>query len=363
MTDYAWNIQPRSVTVHFNNGDDFVWPENHPNLTKVRDAIKARAPADELRALMDVVSTIKAALSPVAKTGAGITVTREGVFYGGEEIHMSVTERIIQHSSEGLPVEPLCNFLEKLLGGNQRREAVLSLYDFLEANNIPITEDGDFIVYKKVRNDYKDIHSGTFDNSVGAKPRVPAWQVEADRDQTCAKGLHVCSRAYLPHFGSGDGNRVVICKVNPADVVAVPRDYNNSKMRVCGYEVIGELNDKQKADIFDNVKIVRPGDFSDTVTWDESWAKDDDEAMEEDECFDCGNSEDDCECYSGSENDPFREEDEPEPEDDGTDNSCDDPACPICSPQSAQPSQPTGPAETDSYTPVPKRPWWTGFVK
>lgn len=364
MTDYAWNIQPRSVTVHFSNGDDFVWPENHPNLTKVRDAIKARAPADELRALMDVVSTIKAALSPVAKTGTGITVTRDGVFYGGEEIHMSVTERIIQHASEGLPIEPLCNFLEKLLGGNQRREAVLSLYDFLEANNIPITEDGDFITYKKVRNDYKDIHSGTFDNSVGAKPRVAAWQVEADRDQTCAKGLHVCSRAYLPNFGNGPGNRVVICKVNPADVVAVPRDYNNSKMRVCGYEVIGELNDKQKADIFDNVKIVRPGDFSDAVTWDESWAKDDDEAMDEDnDCYDCGNSEDDCECYSGSENDPFREEDEPEPEDEGTDNSCDDPACPICSPQSAQPSQPTGPAETDSYTPAPKRPWWTGFVK
>jgi len=30
----------------------------------------------------------------------------------------------------------------------------------------------------------------------------------------------------------------VLVKVNPKDVVSVPVDYNNTKMRVCRYEVI-----------------------------------------------------------------------------------------------------------------------------
>jgi hypothetical protein len=33
----------------------------------------------------------------------------------------------------------------------------------------------------------------------------------------------------------------MICKVNPADVVAIPNDYNNTKMRVWTYEVVGEV--------------------------------------------------------------------------------------------------------------------------
>jgi hypothetical protein len=271
--DYAFNIQPRSITIHFLNGDDFVWPDSHPCFAQAKQAIKDGKTADDLRKLMDVQKRIEAALSPVTTAqNSNITVTRDGVFFRGEEIHMTVTERIIAHTAEGLPVDPLVKFLDKLLSGNQSRDAVLSLYDFLEANNIPITEDGDFIVYKKVRSDYKDIHSGTFDNSPGQKLRIPAWQVESDRSVTCAKGLHVCARHYLPNFGNGSGSRVVICKVNPADVVAVPPDYNNSKMRVCAYEVVGELNDQQKADIFDNAKIVRPGDFSGDITWDDSWS-------------------------------------------------------------------------------------------
>jgi hypothetical protein len=34
----------------------------------------------------------------------------------------------------------------------------------------------------------------------------------------------------------------MVCKVNPKNVVSIPADYNNSKMRVCEYEVIDELN-------------------------------------------------------------------------------------------------------------------------
>lgn len=295
MRDYACSIQEKSITVHFMDGDAYVWPSSHPKFTEVKTALKEGADAQTIRGLMDTTQAIAKALidAPQVLTDK-ITVSRDGVFYRGKLIEMSICDRILAHVAEGFDVVPLVKFLEKLLT-NARREAVLSLYDFLAANEIPIWDDGDFIVYKKVRSDYKDIHSGTFDNSVGAKPRVEAWEVEADREQTCAQGLHVCSRAYLPHFGSGVGDRVVICKVNPADVVAVPRDYNNAKMRVCGYEVIGELTDVQKAEIFDKARVVTPSDHTDYVDWADDIENDDD-----DTCEDCGWDKSVCDCNDDS---------------------------------------------------------------
>ena len=44
--------------------------------------------------------------------------------------------------------------------------------------------------------------------------------------------------SYLNHFG---GERTVIVKINPRDVVSIPTDYNEAKGRACRYEVIGEL--------------------------------------------------------------------------------------------------------------------------
>ena len=37
------------------------------------------------------------------------------------------------------------------------------------------------------------------------------------------------------------GDQVVVCKVNPRDVVSVPTDSNFGKLRVCRYEVVSVL--------------------------------------------------------------------------------------------------------------------------
>jgi hypothetical protein len=64
-------------------------------------------------------------------------------------------------------------------------------------------------------------------------------EVNDNKDITCSSGLHFCGMSYLSHFG---GERTVIVKINPADVVSIPSDYNEAKGRACRYEVIGELN-------------------------------------------------------------------------------------------------------------------------
>lgn len=359
MREYAQFVSNSSITVHFVNGDSHVWPSSHPNFESVKEALKRNAPASEVRALMDTVARLKESIAPLAAATAGdVKVTREGVFYKGTQVRLSVTEKILRFVAEGFDATPYVNFLEKLFK-NPRKSAVESLYDFLEANQIAITEDGDFIVFKKVRNDYKDIHSGTFDNSVGTSPRVEAWQVEEDRSKTCSQGLHVCARHYLPHFGSGFGNRVVICKVNPADVVAVPYDYNNAKMRVCAYEVIGELNDQQKAEIFDDKLLVRPGDNSEDVSWGGSWAED--EAVKQDEgqtIDDAVNSE-----LEGYEDDNYEddnyEDDDYEgdyPEDESSELSEDEQDTIVTEAEDVPP-----PAEEPA--PAPEKKSWWGFGK
>lgn len=164
----------------------------------------------------------------------------EGLIYCEDRIiDSSAARRLIGLIQAGHDYTALANFVS-LLAKNPLRHVESELYEFLDHGKIPLTPDGHFLAYKAVRQDFKDIHSGKFDNSVGAKPRMLFYDVDGDRDRTCSRGLHVCSYAYLPHFSHADGH-VMMCKVDPADVVAIPSDYNNTKMRVAGYEVVEEV--------------------------------------------------------------------------------------------------------------------------
>jgi hypothetical protein len=138
---------------------------------------------------------------------------------------------------EGFPIEPMVTFMENLMS-NPSRQAVQELYGFLEKNNLPITPDGHFLAYKKVRDDYLDCHSGTMDNSVGKIVEMERNEVDDNRNNTCSAGLHFCGHSYLAHFS---GARTVIVKINPRDVVSIPSDYNDAKGRACRYEVVGEV--------------------------------------------------------------------------------------------------------------------------
>ena len=121
---------------------------------------------------------------------------------------------------------------------NPSKRAVDELYGFLEKNDLPITPDGQFLAYKKVRHDFKDCHTGTMDNSPGQVVSMERNQVCEDKDLTCSYGLHFCGMSYLRHFG---GDKTVIVKINPRDVVSIPSDYNEAKGRACRYEVIAEM--------------------------------------------------------------------------------------------------------------------------
>jgi hypothetical protein len=231
-------------------GRPYTVSSKHRSYMSVVTAVKASADSDSLLSLIQadadrIVSLIGQSLKSQQLTGT-LTYDEGLVYYNGEALHNYAAERLCELLKLGHNITALAAFIDK-----QQQNPIVDvhehLYKFLEYGKIPLTPDGDFLTYKAVRGDYKDIHSGTFDNHVGQCPRLGGGReaVDPDRNRTCSRGLHVCSYAYLPHFADAQGH-VMVCKVNPIDVVAIPSDYNNTKMRVVGYEVVEEVTSYYK---------------------------------------------------------------------------------------------------------------------
>ncbi len=214
------------------DGKAFTVDTDHANYAKLIEAVKEKNWTEFVK-LVDVAQGLKNYLV------GGVEISDGSITYQGQVIHNSLTTRILDFMRNDLPFEPMVKFLGNLLQ-NPSYRAVNELYDFLEVGELPITEDGCFLAFKNVRADFKDIYSGTMDNSVGQVLSMPRNMVDEDKNRTCSGGLHFCSIKYLPNFVDSDGGHTMIVKINPADVVAIPADYNNTKGRTCKYEVVAE---------------------------------------------------------------------------------------------------------------------------
>jgi hypothetical protein len=178
----------------------------------------------------------------------------------GKEVTGRLGELIQQHYAQGLPADYLVNFFRNVQR-NVSFRVVNQLFGFIEASmasgGFTITNEGNIIAYKKVTSDFKDIHTGTFDNSPGKVVEVPRNTVNEDPEQTCSEGLHFAALSYLKYYADNNyTNKVVVVEVDPADVVAIPTDYNNAKARCCKYKVIAEYTGKYDTDEYDDKESV-----------------------------------------------------------------------------------------------------------
>jgi hypothetical protein len=149
----------------------------------------------------------------------------------------------------------LFRFHERL-SRNPSFRSVQQLFKFLNHANIPFTKDGCFLAYKSVRSDYKDVHSGSWDNRPGAVNEMPRNQISDDPNHACHEGFHVGALSYARSFS---GSKMVVCKVDPEHVVCVPYDASQEKMRVCKYKVIGEWSGQPLDSLLhDDEAVVEP---------------------------------------------------------------------------------------------------------
>lgn len=157
----------------------------------------------------------------------------------GDRVPECIVKKLSEMSKEGVDYKPLVRFWDKLKY-NPSENSREQLYNFMLHNNIPLTPDGDIVVEKGVKQDGEilvDCHTGNINNSIGMIVSMDRNKVDNNPNQTCSRGLHVAPPDYVRDWYSD--SIVVECVVNPVDVVSVPVDYDNKKMRVCKYHVIG----------------------------------------------------------------------------------------------------------------------------
>lgn len=222
---------------------------SHPNYAAIIAAVKAKA-FDKIHDLVNMSSVV--AQQIITSTPAGsarVKVDAEAgvILFDGNEIHNSAVNRILRMLVEGFDIQPMIAFLENLLL-NPSRRTIDRVWDWVEAAGMPITEDGCFIAFKRVRDDYTSFFDSKTVNRVGANVTLPRYLCDDRQEHTCSAGLHFCSQGYLPSYAGGQG-RVLVLKINPTDVVAIPEEYGTFKGRACKYFVVSELEEAPRAQV------------------------------------------------------------------------------------------------------------------
>ena len=230
-------------------------PKTAPNYEDVRSAIvRGETDIDVFRKLLNIRDYI-------AQISEGRAELVDGALYfDGQPMRGALADRVAVMFAEGFGVTPLLRFMNRV-AANPRMDKNSPLYNpdfenelylFLESGECPITEDGKFLAYKMVDFNFRDIYTGTMDNSPGATVSLEKpSDVDGNRNNTCSRGLHFASLNYVLNgsYGSrGRGHRLVVVEIDPADVISIPYDYNNSKGRAWRYVIDREIewNDRIK---------------------------------------------------------------------------------------------------------------------
>lgn len=259
---FAFNKTVKGLVV-FVEGSSYVIDSSHPRYETLIEAIRTEDVGLFKNNLsMSSVLNTKFESSPVLS--GKVKVENGEVTYNGKVLHNVVVDRILEFMKSKLPFEPLVKFLEKLMS-NPSKKSVDELYGFLEHKSLPISDDGDFLAYKSVRNDFYSKRAGSLTliqgttNSEGRIYNAPGEVIECVRNEVdddtnnyCSQGLHVGALTYAGPGGwyNDSSNKVVYVKVNPADAVSVPGDHGATKLRVCKYEVVGEYQKPLDAGLY-----------------------------------------------------------------------------------------------------------------
>lgn len=172
----------------------------------------------------------------------GLKILEDKILFNGREINNFAVQTFFKLRAEGHDIEPMLRFLENSFK-NKYPAIVEKLYDFLSSKGMPITQDGCFIAYKFCNRDFFDSHTGR------TIQYIPGTRVEVEREDICDlsgeecsnKGLHVGNWEYSGMREGRENRRFLIVKVNPADVLSVPRGIDAKKIRVWAMDVLHEI--------------------------------------------------------------------------------------------------------------------------
>ena len=241
----------------------------------------------DLEKRVEIKDKLEALLSP----GKRIVMASDNRFEFDEKQHMYLTgtttpipsvlaKKLLEFIKLEAPIDALINFWKHLLlnpdeavrkqlyGFIAHRDIAISTYGYLVcAKAVKIKrkfdkETGEQIVVREYDEDTGELIQETMDSAMTFTPyhsgphgmtvkmgepiAMPRAECDPDPEVTCSTGLHVGAIEYVKDFGYSDG-AILEVLVNPRNVVSVPIDYNNTKMRCCEYYPIAITNGENKA--------------------------------------------------------------------------------------------------------------------
>ena len=233
-----------AIILFFDNGEKARVEKTDKNYAKILKTFELPK-EDQEQAIRNVLKPLEITKQSIKHDK--FEVVGDTVLYQGEELPPALVTKVLSIVRDGLPLEHFEKFWQRL-EQNPSSSSVNELIDFLSYKELPITDDGHFIAYRGVNADYYSVHGntqtkvlqGTVDsqgrilNAIGETIEVSRRQVDDNRDIGCSFGLHVGSLDYASSWGP----KVIVVKVDPADVVSVPKDCSCQKCRVSKYEVL-----------------------------------------------------------------------------------------------------------------------------
>jgi hypothetical protein len=242
---------PSSVTVFPSGRAPLVATVEHPHFTLIMDAITKTGTSEE--AIVDLFDRETALKGKFLKVSDRVSIRGGNIFFDNVKQNGVLAEATIQFYLAGHEdYMSLVNFMEKI-EQNPNPHSREHLFRWLKSAKFSITPDGDIIGYKGVNTKGIGTTDEYYVSTVagpaivdgeevnGYVPNRPGVIVEMARNEvtfdprvTCSHGLHVADWSYA----KGMGSKVLLVLVNPRDVVSVPVDAGDKKMRVCRYKVL-----------------------------------------------------------------------------------------------------------------------------
>jgi len=243
------------ATVIFDDGSTHTIGSDNPNYTQVvRELLSGEAAEDEL---LDLIAPFEAVYKTLTKLSERVSRKGSKLLFDGDVVNSALSNFIIALMNEGKEEswKAYIAFMEKLYT-NPSEESREHLFHFIESNGLQITPDGDLVLYKSTKEDGSSTYRGygivngvEFENdylinSVGAVVEIPRSRVDANRGVACSVGLHVGAFSYANTYSK----RLWTTIVNPRDVVSVPSDHSDAKIRVARYQIVEENPKRIKYD-------------------------------------------------------------------------------------------------------------------
>ena len=247
----------KSLTLTFKNkkrglSNNIVFTDNHLNFKEALDFLLSVTSTDLFlekqkvteedyeffKELHDTSNLVK------SWSNGKLEITATSVKYQGKELTDQLGEFLLEKFLRDPHDVDAFNAWTKFIENLSKHHSMKinkNLFSFLQKQDLFISEDGFVYGFKAVREDYKDLYSGTVDWTPGKTvERFARNQVDDDSSKTCSQGYHLASWNYM-NFYARSGSPILLCRVAIEDISSIPDDHNNEKCRATYIESIQTL--------------------------------------------------------------------------------------------------------------------------